>query len=64
MDKTEADFLKTQELQPFVWLRYIDDIFFIWMHGEAELKKFMERLNNFSRTLNLHTSHRKKELHF
>ena len=64
MDKTETDFLKTQELQPFVWLRYIDDIFFIWMHGEAELKKFMERLNNFSRTLNLHTSHRKKELHF
>ena len=47
MDKTETDFLKTQELQPFVWLRYIDDIFFIWTHGEAELKKFMEGLNNF-----------------
>ena len=47
MDKTETDFLKTQKLQPFVWLRYIEDIFFIWMHGEAELKRFMERLNNF-----------------
>ena len=47
MDKTETDFLKTQELQPFVWLRYIDDIFFIWTHGEAELKKFMERLKFF-----------------
>ena len=47
MDKTETDFLKTQELQPFVWLRYIDDIFFIWTHGEAELERFMEGLNNF-----------------
>ena len=50
MDKTETDFIKTQELQPFVWLIYIDDIFFIWiiwMYGEAELKKFMEGLNNF-----------------
>ena len=62
MDKTETDFLKTQELQPFVWLRYIDDISFIWTHGEVELKKFMEGL--FCRTLNLHTSHRKKELPF
>ena len=47
MDKTETDVLKTQELQPFVWLRYIDDIFFIWAHGEAELKKLMKGLNNF-----------------
>ena len=34
MDKTETDFLKMQELQLFVWLRYIDNIFFIWTHGE------------------------------
>ena len=47
MDRTEKNFLKTLELQPFVWLRYIDDIFFIWTHEEVELKKFMEGLNNF-----------------
>ena len=47
MDKTENGFLKTQELQPFVWLRYINYIFFIWIHGETELKMFMEGLNNF-----------------
>ena len=47
MDKTETDFLKTQDLQPFIWLRYFDYIFFIWMHGEAELKRFMEKLNQF-----------------
>ena len=31
-DKTETDFLKTQDLQPFIWLHYFDYIFFIWMH--------------------------------
>ena len=45
MDKTEIDFLNMQELQLFVWLGYIDDIFYIWTHGEAEPKMFMEELN-------------------
>ena len=40
IDKIETNFLKTQEVQSPVWLRYIDVIFFIffiWTHGEAEL---------------------------
>ena len=53
MDKIEIAFIKTQELQPFVWLRYIDDIFFIWTHGEAKLKKFMEAFNKFLPSLQL-----------
>ena len=28
-----------------VWFRYIDDIFFIWTHGEQELQRFLEELN-------------------
>ena len=64
MDKTETDFLKTQEFQPFVWLRYIDDIFFIWTHGEAELKKFMERLKFFLPNLKFIYESSKKELQF
>ena len=28
MDKIETAFLETQQLQPLVWFRYIDDIFF------------------------------------
>ena len=47
MEETGTDFLKTQELQPFSWLRYIDNTFFIWAHREAELKKFMKGLYNF-----------------
>ena len=47
MDKTKTDFLRIEELQPFVWLRYIDDIFFIWTHREAQPIMFMEGLNDF-----------------
>ena len=33
-------------LKPWVWWRYIDDIFTIWEHGEEEFLKFMEYLNS------------------
>ena len=48
MDKFERNYLKTQILQPFVWFRYIDDVFFIWTHGKEELENFMKELNSFS----------------
>ena len=40
MDKTETAFLETQELQSLAWFRCIDDIFFIWTHGEKDLQTF------------------------
>ena len=40
-DEVKTDFLKTQALQPFLWLRYIDNIFFIWNHGEERLTQFL-----------------------
>ena len=33
IDQVESEFLKTQQHQPLVWFRYIDDIFFIWTLG-------------------------------
>ena len=63
MAKTDTDLLKTQELCPFVWLRYFD-IFFIWMHGETELKKFMEGLNNFLPNLQFAYESSKKRVAF
>ena len=47
MDEADTEFLKIQELKPFLWLRYIDDIFFIWTHGEEKLTQFFGELNNF-----------------
>ena len=33
-------------LKPLVWWRYIDDIFFLWQHGEESLKLFFDHLNS------------------
>ena len=42
MDQVEQKFLAMQINQPLIWLRYIDDIFFIWTHAEKELEKFVK----------------------
>ena len=45
MASVEEDLLARAILKPSMWIRYIDDIFFIWKHGEEELKRFVEFLN-------------------
>ena len=37
VDQAESEFLKTQIHQPLEWLRYEDDIFFIWIYGQDKL---------------------------
>ena len=44
IDEVETEFLKSEELQPFLWLRYIDDIF---LYG------LMEKRNSLSFLINL-----------
>ena len=38
-------------LLPHLLKRFIDDVFFLWPHGEAELKRFVTHLNAFHRTI-------------
>ena len=45
IDELETKFLKSQELISFLWLGYIDNIFFIWTHGEVKLTQFLNELN-------------------
>ena len=61
MDQVENTFLQTQKFQPqpneeniinVSKPRYIDDIFFIWTHGEKSLKNFMMEFNNFNPNIN------------
>ena len=46
MDDLENKILEGFHLQPYVWWRYIDDIFLIWQHGEESLKQFLGHLNS------------------
>ncbi|XP_072332649.1 uncharacterized protein [Scyliorhinus torazame] len=41
MHKFEQDLLTAQDLQPTLYTRYIDDIFFLWTHGEESLKRLL-----------------------
>ena len=66
MGKLEADFLRAwgSDKQPFLWLRFIDDIFFLWQHGETALKEFMTFINNFHKTIKFEYSSSPKQINF
>ena len=64
MDEVETEFLKSQELQPFLWLRYIYDIFFIWAHGTQELNFFLNELNKFHPNLRFTYETSKERVNF
>ena len=43
--KLEEGILSEIELKPCLWWRYIDDIFFIWGHGDEKFNEFIDHLN-------------------
>ena len=51
MTYIEREFLKKESIKPWVWFRYIDDIFFIWLGTDTQLKNFQQSLNNFNPNL-------------
>ena len=56
--------LKDTELQPRIWWTYVDDIFFIWEHGEDSLKQFTETLNACHSTIKFTAEWSKEEINF
>ena len=64
MDKIETAFLETQEFQPLVWFRYINDIFLSRHRVSKDFKLFCIVLMSSILTSNLHMSQAKKALHF
>ena len=41
----EEDIIKESEYKPYFWRTYIDEIFFLWEHGENKLKSFFNKIN-------------------
>ena len=64
MADLEERILEDIELQPRIWWRYIDDIFFIWEHGEDSLKQFIETLNACHPTIKFTAEWSKEEINF
>ena len=46
MGKFEQHAIGNAPLKPFVWWRFIDDVFMIWTEGEEHLKDFIRYLNS------------------
>ena len=60
----EAKFVYTYELQPLMWVSFIDDIFLIWQHGHDSLKLFEDHLNNCLDSIKFETETSTEEVHF
>ena len=46
MGYLEKDILLKAIHKPLVWFRFLDDIFFIWPHGEEKHAQFLEMANS------------------
>ena len=46
MTRLEEKLLEASPDKPLIWMRFIDDVFFIWMHGEEKLKSLINHLNS------------------
>ena len=45
MAELEEEVLGKAKFKPSLWWRYIDDIIFLWEHGEEKLKTFIDNIN-------------------
>ena len=45
MEKFEEGTLKSADLKPTMWRRYVDDTFVLWTHGTDQLQQFHRHLN-------------------
>ena len=47
----ESRSLTWAPVKPFIWLRYIDDIFMVWTEGDEKRLEFLENINQFHDTI-------------
>ena len=64
MECIETEFLKTQAIKPWLWERFIDDIFFIWTDSKENLNKFLKDLNEFHPNLKFTYEKSRKKISF
>ena len=64
MADLEEKILNAFEEKPMIWWRDIDDIFFIWEHGEESLEKFLNKLNTFHPTIKFTADYSEQTINF
>ena len=51
MAELEEEVLGKAKFKPSLWWRYMDDIIFLWEHGEEKLKTFIDNINKMHPTI-------------
>ena len=51
MTRLEERLLDASPDKPLIWMRFIDDVFLIWTHGEEKLTSFINHLNSSHETI-------------
>ena len=64
MSAREEKILESAPLKPRICWRYIDDIFFIWEHGEDSLNLFLEHLNKAHPTIKFMAEYSRSKIYF
>ena len=64
MAELEEEILREVELKPYLWWHYIDNMFFIWEHGEEKLKEFIDVLNKKHPTIKFTAEWSKTQINF
>ena len=64
MANLEENFLQNTDNKPLIYLRYIDDIFLLWTHGEEKLLQFYKDFNSEDPDIHVTMNHSTKEVNF
>ena len=50
-DNKEKNSVSSCRFCPWVWFRFLDDIFMIWLDGRKKLESFLGALNSYHETM-------------
>ena len=64
MAELEEEIIKESEYKPYLLLRYIGDIFFLWERGENKLKSYIDKINKMHPTIKFIAEWSKTSINF
>ena len=64
MIQVEERLVDSSAEKPLVWMRYIDDVFFIWTYGESKLRVFIDHLNSSHEAIKFTSDYSKDSISF
>ena len=64
MAALEEKLLEQSQYKPWLWWRYIDDVFLVWTHGEEKLLEFVDFLNSAHHSIKFTVEYSKETVNF